>query len=307
MIHYRLGHHILVGLGAAPALAATSFLMATTAEGQSEGNPLENAPAVSSGADNNAPTAATEKQGITEDSTPANPTRSVEMPDAPTAEEAKQPVSQPMTASSSTSSNLPSKDTPSGAAAPVYGTRSRNRGGASRVNYAEDKELDAELEAQSIIREDNPRKRKGASETHSRSNTVEPAPTVAPAKRTAAPQADTNGATLEPLKEKAQIPGTLTFSVHASPSVPAQPAKKRKTNKSSESAPNSVNGVHLTPTKNGTPVPRINQSTGKESAMLSFDDTGAMLQHGKLIADDSTVLGVNGKTLYIAHDPPTPF
>lgn len=271
--------------------------MATTAEGQPEANPVERAPTASLGADNNASSTFTEKQDTTDDSTPANPTRSIEMADAPSAEEAKQPASQPMTASSSTSSNIPSKDAPSGAAAPVYGTRSRNRGGASRVNYAEDKELDAELEAQSIIREENPRKRKGASETHSRSNTVEPAPTVAPAKRAAAPRADTNGATQEPLKEKAQIPGTLTFSVNTLPSAPAQPAKKRKTNKSSENAPNGANGIHLTPTKNSTLVPRINQSTGKESAMLSFDNTGARLRHGKLIADDGTVLGVNGKTL----------
>lgn len=276
--------------------------MATTAEGQPEADPVANTPAVSSGADNNASATSTEQHDTTEDSTPANPTLSIEMADAPPTEESKEPASLPMTTSSSASSNIPRKDAPSGASAAVYGTRSRNRGGVSRVNYAEDKDLDMELDAQATPKEDNPRKRKGASESHSRSNTVEPAQTVAPVKRTAPPQAEANGATQEPPKEKAQIPGTLTFSANPVTSAPSQPAKKRKVNKSDNSA-NTMNGLHLTPTKPGTPVPRINQSTSKESAMLSFDDSGARLRNGKLVADDGTVLGVNGKVALAQHAP----
>ena len=54
--------------------------------------------------------------------------------------------SQPMTATASTSSSLQppleNGDNPSS-----YGTRSRNRTGGPRPNYAEDKELDLEIEA----------------------------------------------------------------------------------------------------------------------------------------------------------------
>lgn len=290
---------ILVGLGAAPALATTHPLpMATTAEGQLEAKPTVNAPTASSAADNNASSApATEKQDTIEHSTSANPTPDVEMTDAPPAEEPKQATSQPMAGSSSTSSNIPSKDASNGAAAPIYGTRSRNRGAQSRVNYSEETPLDAELEAAVITKDEsqNSRKRKGASETHSRSNSLQPGQAMGASKRVNAQSADTNGVANEPPKEKTQIPGTMTFSINQPAPAPAQPVKKRKMKADKESK--DVNGMHLTPTKNGngTPIPRINQATGKESAMLSFDNTGAQLKDGKLTADDGTVLGVNGK------------
>lgn len=272
--------------------------MATTAEGQLEAEPTANAPTVSSAADNNASSApAAEKRDTVEQSTSANPAPDIEMSDAPPAEEPKQATSQPMTASSSTSSNIPSKDAPNGAVAPTYGTRSRNRGAQSRVNYSEETPLDAELEAAVIPKDENqnPRKRKGASEAHSRSNSMQPTQAMGGSKRANAQPADTNGAAHEPAKEKTQIPGTMTFSINQPAPAPAQPVKKRKMKADKESK--DANGIHLTPTKNGngTPIPRINQATGKESAMLSFDNTGARLKDGKLTADDDTVLGVNGK------------
>lgn len=170
------------------------------------------------------------------------------------------------------------------------------------MNYSEETPLDAELEAAVISKDEtqNPRKRKGASETHSRSNSVQPGQAMGASKRANAQTADTNGAAHEPPKEKTQIPGTMTFSINQLAPAPAQPAKKRKMKADKESK--DANGVHLTPTKNGngsgTPIPRINQARGKESAMLSFDSTGAQLKDGKLTADDGTVLGVNGKATW---------
>lgn len=165
------------------------------------------------------------------------------------------------------------------------------------MNYSEETPLDAELEAAVISKDEaqNPRKRKGASETHSRSNSVQPGQAIGASKRANAHTTDTNGAAHEPTKEKTQIPGTMTFSIIQP--APA-PAKKRKMKADKESK--DANGIHLTPTKNGngTPIPRINQARGKESAMLSFDSTGAQLKDGKLTADDGTVLGVNGKAAW---------
>ena len=297
----RLGHHTLVGLGAAPALATTHPLpMATTAEGQQEAESTTNAPRAGSAADTNASSVpAPEKPDNAEHSIPAKPAPDVAMIDAPPAEETEQATSQSMTASLSASSNIPSKDAPNGAAAPTYGTRSRNRGAQSRVNYSEETPLDAELEAAVISKDEtqNPRKRKGASETHSRSNSMQPGQAMGASKRANAQTADMAGDALEPPKEKTQIPGTMTFSINQPAPAPA-PGKKRKVKAEKESK--DANGIRLTPTKNGngTPIPRINQATGKESAMLSFNSTGAQLKDGKLTADDGTVLGVNGKAAW---------
>ena len=299
----RLGHHTLVGLGAASALATTHPLpMATTAGSQQEAESTANAPTAGFATGTNASSVpAPEKPDNAEHSIPANPAPDVAMIDAPPAEEPKQATSQPMTASLSASSNIPSKDAPNGAAAPTYGTRSRNRGAQSRVNYSEETPLDAELEAAVISKDEtqNPRKRKGASETHSRSNSVQPGQAMAASKRANAQTADMNGDSHEPPKEKAQIPGTMTFSINQPAPAPAPaPAKKRKMKAEKESK--DANGIRLTPTKNGngTPIPRINQATGKETAMLSFNSTGAQLKDGKLTADDGTVLGVNGKAAW---------
>src|SRR5436190_7287769 len=58
------------------------------------------------------------------------------------------PQSQPMTAtsSSSSSSEAPGQDTTLSNAPAPYGTRSRNRIGAPRPNYAEDHDVDTEFE-----------------------------------------------------------------------------------------------------------------------------------------------------------------
>jgi len=73
--------------------------------------------------------------------------------------------SQPMTASNSTSSHLSAKDASNAIGSNVpYGTRSsRNRTGAARPNYAEDKELDVEFEAVST-KDNSGRKGKSTSE-----------------------------------------------------------------------------------------------------------------------------------------------
>src|SRR4051812_15705540 len=57
------------------------------------------------------------------------------------------PQSQPMTATASTSSEHPPQNNADGSAATTYGTRSRNRTSGIRINYADDKDIDLEIEA----------------------------------------------------------------------------------------------------------------------------------------------------------------
>ncbi len=232
-------------------------------------------------------------------------------------------TSQPITVSTSTSSSdaptkekdvtdvKETKETPKEievTPAQTYGTRSRNRGGSSRVNYAEN-EMDVEFETQvKEVKEDNPRKRKtqgggggGLGVAESRGGT--PVPAAMPVKK------ETNGNA----QVKDTIPGTSSFSLNAPVAGAAEggggsahakseekPAKKRKVAKDKESKEVVMNGAQAlvtlaTPTESSTPVPRINQSSNRESAMLSFQNSGAMLQDGRLYADDGTVLGVNGR------------
>ncbi|KLU82064.1 hypothetical protein MAPG_01143 [Magnaporthiopsis poae ATCC 64411] len=54
-------------------------------------------------------------------------------------------TSEPMAKSNSSGSNPPSTKDAAGSTASPYGTRSRNRNGSSRPNYAEDKDIDMEI------------------------------------------------------------------------------------------------------------------------------------------------------------------
>lgn len=190
------------------------------------------------------------------------------------------------------SSSPPLKDATS--AATPYGTRSRNRAGVSRPNYAEDKEMDMEFENQPPVKEDDSRKAARSSDT--RPNVVESAATGATRQKTAGAVPDLNIAAQ--LVPKDHIPGTSTFSANISVVNPAQPSKKRKAPTNTTSS--TPNGNHST----GNPGTGAASSKGalpqnsqayKESFMLTFENCGARLQDGKLIADDGTILGVNGK------------
>lgn len=173
------------------------------------------------------------------------------------------------------------------APAAPYGTRSRNRTGASRPNYAEDKEIEIEYEPQPAKKDVNPKKRKGGS--NSRSTTVEPVAIPITLKSTTASTADGNGTAHSLRKE--QIPAVTSKAV---PTSSPQPNKKRKVN--NQQALSITNGTQAAPKKDNTPIPLINQFENG-SSILMFDNTGARLQDGKLIADDGTILGKNGESI----------
>lgn len=202
-------------------------------------------------------------------------------------------VSQPMTASTSSSSNPSLKDTPTGTASP-YGTRSRNRAGVTRPNYAEDREMEIEFEVQPS-REDEMRKnRPGDPLSTALTDTAGPPS----ANRRALPtEYNSNGQS----STKDQIPGTSTFSANPSAASTSQPSKKRKAaGQPSQSSTNTplpiINSMPLGSQPNTRRASIATQSVaiGKETSMLSFDNCAGRLKDGKLVADDGTVLGVNG-------------
>lgn len=251
-------------------------------------------PADSVGADNDSSGRPQKQSAEATESEPSSagvPLDSPDGPDAVTKAYPNPPLPQTV-APPASSSSPPPKDATS-AAAP-YGTRSRNRAGVSRPNYAEDKEMDMEFEIQPPAKEDDPRK--AARSLDARSTVLETAPVGATGRKTIGTIPDPNSTAH--LTPKDHIPGTSTFSANIPGVNPAQPSKKRKaTTNSASSMPNGNHatgnmGTAATTGKNTLPP---NPQAYKESFMLTFDNCGARLQNGKLIADDGTILGINGK------------
>jgi hypothetical protein len=199
--------------------------------------------------------------------------------------------SQPMTASNSTSSHPSTKDAPpsNGTASIPYGTRSsRNRTGASRPNYAEDKELDMEFEVSSV-RENSGRKGKTAMAEQANADTSRQTVST----RKPADSEIDQPPSVQNIKDP--IPGTSTFSAKPASSTASTGSKKRK----AISQPSLAQSQSQAQSQIlNTPRPSVMaHSLGglQDSNMLSFEGCGAQLNEGnQLVADDGTVLEVNG-------------
>jgi len=152
----------------------------------------------------------------------------------------------------------------------TYGTRSRNRNGNARPNYAEDQDMDFEISSTAAT------KKKAAQDLST------PAPNAAEAKRA------------EDFTRF--VVGHSKETTPATSSVPA-PSKKRK---AVGSTPQQSN----TPPAATTPVPSAlrkaatsaNQPMIRETNMMTFTKHKSCLnKKGELVADDGTKLSVNGK------------
>lgn len=194
------------------------------------------------------------------------------------------------------------KDTGSGTASP-YGTRSRNRTGASRPNYAEDRELDVEM---FDSQDDGSRKVARQAASASASQWAEAA---------ARPS---NGSSRKPLPTESahhvvpkETPATSN-SAPAAAATPApsttQPSRKRKAATSQVSTPvashvqqSSSNGPTATVQKRPAVVSH-NGIGYSETNMLTFENCAGKPKDGKMVADDGTVLEVNGKCILVCFD-----
>ncbi|MCJ1283740.1 putative PHD type zinc finger protein with BAH domain-containing protein [Xylographa opegraphella] len=218
--------------------------------------------------------------------------------------------SQPMTAVSSTSSSVPtmqaSSNNDAGGPSP-YGTRSRNRAGTNRINYAEDREMDNEYEWSSTKKVSQ-----NASTTPSSAQASETDKTSSSARRRslqgAAPSTSTRSNGPVAAASKDHIPGMSSFSVNSDTNGASHPqSKKRK-------AP----GAHAT---NSQPSPQNSASTStrlahhappasgtiRETNMLTFETSQGYLKHGKLVADDGTRLGINDYVYLVCEPPGEPY
>ena len=169
----------------------------------------------------------------------------------------------------------------------TYGTRSRNRTGNPRPNYAEDQEMDFELSSAATTTT----KRKPPTEAPA----AVAQGTGAEAKRTQEFQrfiaVNSNGATASAngASTKESTPGT--------PGIPATLSKKRK-------AAGAPIALTQTPPASNSPAPAVTRKVGgsapstmaRETNIMTFTRHKSCLnKKGELIADDGTKLCVNGK------------
>ncbi len=209
--------------------------------------------------------------------------------------------SQPVTANLSSSLVPPAQTTnamdTSGPS--PYGTRSRNRNGNSRPNYAEDRELDMDYDL-------NTGKRPQASTGPISSNNLHAGethqfPTINTRRSSLTSSGAGPGKTSATIPtSKDYIPGMSSFSLNPDFSpAPQPPSRKRKAPGSASTASTpSVDIAHV----HAYAPPRRTTSTVattkiRETNMLSFESCHGYLKNGKLKADDGTLLGLNGMWL----------
>jgi hypothetical protein len=197
------------------------------------------------------------------------------------------PQAQAMTATTSTSSHASAKDSKEPkepAIVAPYGTRSRNRPGrTSRINYAEDVEMDFEMApAAANGNVSEPPSRASVATEDGQSSGVG-------GKKGSGPASSNKDQPPNP-----NIPGTSSFA--ANPGVPsAQPPKRRKNAASHATSGNHANAVAPSQVgarrANGAMVPA---TSPREFNMMTFERTGALLRNGHLEADDGRTVSING-------------
>lgn len=249
------------------------------------------------------PSKVTSKASSTRSSTPAASSSENQQPqpgpiDATTAMDVDQQL--PEAKNNDSDSVQPSRKDSEEAAAAPYGTRSRNRPGRSRINYAEDTEMDFEMTAPASTNgnaSDPPSRSSVATESGQSSG-------VSGKKGANAGQGSAPWGNSGPNPKDNQANLSISGSSATTPapqSNTAQPATKRRKNA-------------LKDATNGTPAnaPAPNQTSKRnaqaqvqappaapytrESNMMTFEFSGAMLKDGHLQADDGQIVSVNGKS-----------
>ena len=186
-----------------------------------------------------------------------------------------------MTTTHSASSQNPDTDNVDINAAGPYGTRSRNRG--PRINYADDKELDMEIEAAGRIG-------KGASR---KAAAVAAASTPTGSGTNVSNGFSTINSVSIPNGELAAQNNTVNPNHAPAPA----PSKKRKQPGGSATASGTT-----TPFAPGSRHQPAQSAHYVASNMMSFTKSGGRLNSKKqLVADDGTTLEADGELLTIIH------
>lgn len=217
-----------------------------------------------------------------------------------------------MSKSNSAALHALSKDAMAGPS--PYGTRSRNRGQA-RPNYAEDKDLDVEMEdAFPEKKEEEPKK--GIRQASAATNgTGDATKVTAPSSRKSVAADDFKSATSHATGKDAHSTAPATANA-TGPAPSSGSSKKRKA--TAQATTNNVHSQASTPTPTLTTAAVTGTRRGaaqatphtggyRETNMLSFERCGGMPKDGKMIADDGTVLAANDHVYLVCEPPGEPY
>ncbi|KAF9735883.1 hypothetical protein PMIN03_009745 [Paraphaeosphaeria minitans] len=217
--------------------------------------------------------------------------------------------SQPMSATASNSPNAATKESTEAPAAP-YGTRSRNRPERkSRVNYAEDVELDFEMAPDPT----NGNSNGNGSEPPSRGSAVTESGQAAGAggkKGAGAGQGNASwgasGPNAKDIPPNANTPGTSTLPASPATTPAPQPQPKRRKNAASHATtPSHANGA--APSQPSARRAQNAVASPRETNMLTFENSGARLKDGCLVADDGQTVAINDQVYLVCEPPGEPY
>ncbi|EXJ85434.1 hypothetical protein A1O1_05798 [Capronia coronata CBS 617.96] len=220
------------------------------------------------------------------DAVPSVPTSSMDVSPAPEpALSLDTPQSQPMTATASSSSQPPPVENGDGSNLGPYGTRSRNRAGGARINYAEDKELDLDLEPTHKVGRTSKRASAANSEHQPMSSGF----------------AAINHLNAEQRSESAAASRPSTPLPASAPA----PSKKRKQPGSQHTGAAHSNMGGASRSRQTTSVPFKGYV---ETNMMSFSKCGQRLNEKKqLVADDGTTVQANDHVYLVCEPPGEPY
>lgn len=238
--------------------------------------------------------------------------------------------STPNTGSPQPMEKPPSAAGGAGSQASPYGTRSRNRTGAARPNYAEDRDLELDnFDAYHGQRKDDQSKKTTTTKQPGASSSAVTATASSLASATPAPPRVTNGSSRKPLpvesRQSAAPNGTKDHQQnHDQPSAPPTlpvaagnaatngptKSKKRKVADAASTASGSQTPLASNGTSSTSAAQKRSGASGQasgngagtrsgpgygETNMLTFENCKGRPRDGKMVADNGTVLGVNGE------------
>ncbi|KAL1865788.1 hypothetical protein VTK73DRAFT_5080 [Phialemonium thermophilum] len=225
-------------------------------------------------------------------------------------------ASQPMEKSVSNGSNLSAKDNATSGTASPYGTRSRNRTGASRINYAEDKDIDMDLfEMYPERREDEAKKSaRHAAATSATQSHAAPRSTSGTARKPLPTGDHKSTGSNQHSTAKEQNSVSTPDSISGSNSTAsAQPSKKRKAASQTSSSTAASQSQPAAPNAHSAALQKRLGAVSRggvgypETNMLTFEKCKAMPKDGKMVADDGTVLEVNDHVYLVCEPPGEPY
>ncbi|KAM0341722.1 hypothetical protein ACHAPU_009855 [Fusarium lateritium] len=184
----------------------------------------------------------------------------------------------------------------------AYGTRSRNRSGNSRVNYAEDRDIDADVYDYYHDKKDNDSKK---TSRQSSAAVNGDAPRGGAGSRKAGTDEPKTTQPANATKEQ-QSGGSSNAPTTTQPSPASQPTRKRKVITNTAGSTNqatSANSSAKKPTASGPPA----GISWPETNMLTFDNCKGQPVDGQMVADDGTVLEPNDHVYLVCEPPGEPY